>query len=288
MLLNGILDKKETVVSKIHDVCVVGLGACGMTASLYCVRGGYSVIGVEKLLLGGQLFEIESLENFPSFSGKGSELANRMEEQLTQYENFTLMYDEVTRVRKSFNGDYYEVELMLEEPILARGVIIANGTKPRELPILKGFDNVHYCALCDGSLYSNANLVVLGGGNSAYSEALYLRGLGNDVTVAYRGTNPRAEKCLMDRAFRKGIRTVLNFDTTDVIGEKPMLELLVSGESMLSCDGVFVAVGRETEDSFYNGLRIDDRVVVANDGDQVVTACAKGAEAGIRMMRILG
>lgn len=273
-------------MEKIYDIAIVGLGACGMTASLYCARGGFSVIGIERELEGGQLRLIECLENFPSYKGSGSDLAEMMVDQLADYPNYTVLYDEVTRVKKAICEDCYEIHTEFDDIIKARGVIIANGTKPRRIPMLEGFSNVHYCAMCDGSLYHGKNLVVIGGGNSAYSEAIYLKGLGNEVTILYRGDRPRAEKCLMDKAFNMGIRTVLGFQLNGTTGELKV-DSLLSVEQIVPCDGVFIAIGRETDNSFYGELSIDDRVVIANDGNQVVTACGKGAEAGMKMMEML-
>lgn len=276
-----------------YDVAIVGAGPAGMSAALYALRAGCSVIMLEKEWVGGQLCEITELHNYPGYDGSGAALADKMMDQISSFPKFELVYDEVLEVKKiqpEWIETGFELTLMCEQPVKALTVIFATGTSPRKLDEFSGCSNVHYCATCDGPLYQGKRLAVIGGGNTAYSDALYLRGLGNDVAILYRGETPRAEKCLQDQAFNAGIRTITCAPPRGKIEDGKIVELYYPAgdvEGILPVDAVFVAIGREPQSmDLYKNFYERRGIFLAAKGDQVVLACAEGAKAGIAASKL--
>lgn len=277
-----------------YDVAIVGAGPAGMTAALYALRAGCSVIILEKEWVGGQLCEITELHNYPGYDGAGTALADKMMDQISSFPKFELVYDEVLEVKKNQSEQMdngFELTLMCEQPAKALTVIFATGTAPRKLDEFSGCNNVHYCATCDGPLYQGKSLAVIGGGNTAYSDALYLKGLGNDVAILYRGETPKAEKCLQDQAFNAGIRTITYAPPRGRIEDSRIVELYYTVDNeigILPVDAVFVAVGREPQSmDLYKHFCERRGVFLAAKGDQVVLACAEGAKAGIEASKLV-
>lgn len=302
-------------MEKIYDIVVVGGGPAGMTAALYGLRNGKSVLTIEKSVFGGQIVNSPKVENIPGFvSISGDEYGDMLLKQI-QEQGGEAMFDEVMSVES--DGDIATIHLDLGEPVKARTVILATGTVHRTLG-LENEDrligkNIHFCAVCDGSFYEGKTVVMIGGGNSAFVESILLADivdrlillqdlphftadqksqgvlLSKNNVEAHVGTKILGYECDGDRLL--GVR-YLEGDT----------------EKFVRCDGVFLAVGLIPENDRFKDVLDTDKAgyFIANElgntrvrnifvaGDcrtkrlrQVATACADGANAAIMACSLL-
>lgn len=241
-----------------YDVIILGSGPAGLTAALYTARANKKTLVLGGDRLGGQTAGIAVLENYPGWAGSGLELAQFMQKQC---ETFGAVVEFVSAKNVSGNAqDGFVVVADNGTEYRARTVIIATGASPRKLEIEGAREfmgrGVSYCATCDGFFYSGKTVIVLGGGNSALNDALYLADLAKTVKIVYRkAAFTRAEAVLRERVeARDNIECLFNTDLAK-IAAKPDSEdgeLIVTttdGEEMV-VDGVFVAIGHEANTDY--------------------------------------
>lgn len=237
----------------IYDVIIIGAGPGGMTAALYAARSNLSVLLLEKGLPGGQMNNTSEIENYPGFDTiLGPELSMKM---LAGAEKFgvALQYDAVEKVEDQ--GTVKKVT-GLNDSYLGRTIIVATGAVHRTLDVAGEADysgmGVSYCAVCDGAFFRNKELLVVGGGDSAVEEALYLTQFAAKVTIVHRRDALRAQKILQDRAFA---HEKIFFEWDAVIEQIKGDDLKVTAAVLknpttgatkeLSADGVFIYVGMD-------------------------------------------
>ena len=292
---------------ELYDVVIVGGGPGGYSAALYCARSGYSVLVLEKLSPGGQMATTGQVDNYPGFDEgiDGWELAERMKKGADRF-GVETSFSEVTGVQ--LEGEIKTIETS-DGPVKARAVILATGASPRELGLpqekqLRG-RGVAYCATCDGMMYRNKTVVVVGGGNSAAADALYLAKVCKKVYLVHRRDELRASKIYLDPMKDSGVEFIWNSRVSDILHEKRVTGIEVedvhTGEKrVVECDGVFVAVGRVPDTGIFKGqVEMDGAGYLIADestrtnlpgvyavGDcrtkalrQIVTAAADGAVA---------
>ena len=241
-----------------YDVIILGSGPAGLTAALYTARANKKTLVLGGDRLGGQMAGIATLENYPGWAGSGLELAQFMQKQCETFGatvNFTSA--------KNVTGDAengFVVSCDDGREYRGRTVIVSTGASPRRLEVAGARElmgrGVSYCATCDGFFYSGRTVIVLGGGNSALNDALYLADLAKTVKIVYRkAAFTRAEAVLRERvAARDNIECLFNTDLAK-IAEKPDStdgELIVTttdGDELV-VDGVFVAIGHEANTDF--------------------------------------
>lgn len=241
-----------------YDVIILGSGPAGLTAALYTARANKKTLVLGGDRLGGQMAGIATLENYPGWAGSGLELAQFMQKQCETFGatvNFTSA--------KNVTGDAengFVVSCDDGREYRGRTVIVSTGASPRRLEVAGARElmgrGVSYCATCDGFFYSGRTVIVLGGGNSALNDALYLADLAKTVKIVYRKSAfTRAEAVLRERvAARDNIECLFNTDLAK-IAEKPDStdgELIVTttdGDELV-VDGVFVAIGHEANTDF--------------------------------------
>ena len=186
-----------------YDLAIVGGGLAGMTSGLYASRAGLKTVLLERLMTGGQIINAETIENFPGFPDgiSGADLAGLAQDQATRY-GLDLELDEVTALRQGVSGwtvETYDGELS------ARAVVVAGGSTLRRLGVPgeeeKHGAGVSYCATCDGNFFKGQDTVVVGGGDAAIDEGMYLSRIVNSLTVIHRRDELRATKVLQERAF---------------------------------------------------------------------------------------
>jgi thioredoxin reductase (NADPH) len=232
------------------DVVVIGSGPAGLTSAIYTIRGGLSTLIVEKGLTGGQIALTENIENYPGFESiSGRELATKM---LSQAKNQGAVF-ELSEVKNIIQKGNEKIVDLGEKKIIAKTVVLAVGSNPRKLnvPGEKEFDGkgVHYCALCDGFAYRNKVVAVLGGGDAAIKEALYLANTTKKVYVIHRRDELRAEKGHQEQAFaKKNIEFVWNSVVTEFVGTKFLEKLKIHNvktnkDSEIMVDGSFTYIG---------------------------------------------
>ncbi len=241
-----------------YDVIILGSGPAGLTAALYTARANKKTLVLGGDRLGGQTAGIAVLENYPGWAGSGLELAQFMKNQC---ETFGAQVEFVSAKSVSGNAnDGFVVAADNGTEYQGRTVIVATGASPRKLEIEGAREfmgrGVSYCATCDGFFYSGKTVIVLGGGNSALNDALYLADLAKTVKIVYRkGAFTRAEAVLRERVeVRENIECLFNTDLAK-IAAKPDSddgELIVTttdGDEMV-VDGVFVAIGHEANTDY--------------------------------------
>lgn len=241
-----------------YDVIILGSGPAGLTAALYAARANKKTIVLGGARLGGQMAGIATLENYPGFLGSGLELAEFMKKQA---ESFGATVNFVSA--KNISGDAksgFVVSGDDGKEYNGRSVIIATGASPRKLEIEGARElmgrGVSYCATCDGFFYSGKTVIVMGGGNSALNDALYLADLAKTVKIVYRKSEfTRAEAVLRERvAARENIECLFNTDLAK-IQEKPdstdgeLIVTTTNGEQLI-VDGLFVAIGHEANTDY--------------------------------------
>ena len=245
-------------MKRIYDMIVLGGGPGGYTAALYAARAGRSVLVLERLSPGGQMALTSEIDNYPGFPEgvDGFELGMKFQEQAHRFGAET-EYAEVRsldlradpKVLHTPDGDFY-----------ARTVVIATGAGPRKLGIeneerLTG-RGVHYCAHCDGRFYKDKTVAVIGGGNSAAADALYLSGICNKVYLVHRRDEFRGKPANVDKLKQKGnVEFVLSATPEKVLGESKVegLEIKQNDEmKTLDVSAVFVAVGQAAQGARLN------------------------------------
>ena len=189
---------------KIYDLIIVGAGPAGMTASIYASRANMSVLMLERKYPGGQMLSTEEIENYTGYEMvTGPELSEKMFEHSKKF-GTEFAFGNITKVGEK---DGLKYVVAGEKEYVAKSIIIATGSEHRNLdvPGEEQFSGkgVSYCAVCDGAFFRNKEVVVIGGGDSAVEEALYLSNLAAKVTIVHRRDELRAQKILQDRAFAK-------------------------------------------------------------------------------------
>lgn len=302
---------------KIFDLIILGGGPAGLNAALYAKRGGIDVAIVDTSSVGGQpvnYLEIENYLGFPTI--QGWELAEKFEQHIDKF-----------NIQKFQNEEIQNVDLIstiktvqtLKNKYLAKTIIIATGASPKKLGI-RGEDEyigkgVSYCAVCDGAFYKNKTVVVIGGGNAAVEEGIYLTKFAEKVYIMHRRDELRADKIIQERAFdNEKIEFIFDSVPLEIVGDSRKVNLIQyknvkTGEiKTLNVDGVFPYIGFSPNTEFFNAqlvqdefgfIRVDENmrtseVGVFAAGDvrrtplrQVITAVADGAIAGMSAVKYL-
>ncbi len=259
---------------KRYDAVVVGGGPAGITAALYLCRSGLSVAMTEMIAPGGQILKTESIENYPGFPKgiKGWELADTFSAHLDGY-----ALDRYTDAVLSIESREGNHTLAIgKERVEARAVIICSGSNPKPLGLadearLTG-RGVSYCALCDGNFFRDQTVAVVGGGNSALEEALYLSRIVKKLYLIHRRDAFRAAKIYQEKiSSASNIEILLDTVATRLEGEN-VLEALVlrnvksNEERRLPVDGLFVFVGYSPQNSFLpEELALDGQGFIVTD-----------------------
>ena len=287
-----------------YDIIVIGAGPAGMTAALYGMRAGFHILLLEKAFPGGQMVFSDRIENYPGFSViSGSELAQNMKNRLT---DITYKAAEVTSLDLS---EKIKTVHSKKEDFFAKNVVIASGAAPKKLRLVKEERltgrGVSYCATCDGALYRGKTATVIGGGNTALEDALYLANFCDHVNLVHRRKEFRGDQITAEKVIRHPkIQRYLEYVPQELIGTDRLEQVIcrhtVTGEMLpLVTDGLFVAIGYQPNISFLPsavltdeiGEIITDQNLMTNLEDvyaigdvrkkalrQIITACSDGAE----------
>jgi thioredoxin reductase (NADPH) len=255
-------------VTDIRDVIIIGSGPAGYTAAVYAARARLNPLVFEgSVTAGGALMNTTDVENFPGFPDGviGPDLMDGMRKQAERF-GAVLVADDVTAVDLKANP---KVVTVGNDTYLAKTVIIATGSRYKELAAdgekrLSGH-GVSWCATCDGFFFREQDIAVVGGGDSALEEAMFLTRFANSVTVIHRRDALRASKIMQDRAFTNPkIRFVWDSEVIEVLGEHKVTGLRLrntktGAESTLPVNGMFVAIGHDPRTELFAGqLAMDD------------------------------
>lgn len=296
-----------------YDLIILGAGPAGLTAGIYAARGGLNAVIVESKAVGGQAALTAEIENYPGFASvSGYELVSLMQAQCEAL-GVSFVFD--APVALALEGDVKRVDTAYSGTLEARAVILAMGALPRTLGIERESElmggGVSYCATCDGAFFRGKPVAVVGGGNTAVEDALYLEQFASEVYLIHRRDALRADAILADRVKNSGVHIVWDSVVTALDGDKKLqsvtLKNVKSGDtSSLAVNGLFVAVGQKPATEGLTGVELDGGYIVTDSemrtslpgvfaaGDvrkktlrQVVTAAADGAVAAESAIKFL-
>jgi len=298
-------------VSNIYDVIIIGGGPAGLTAGLYTSRARLKSLLIEKGFSGGQVMTIEWIENYPGFDEgiSGVELSQRMERQAKKF-GLEIIQGSVVEILP--REEMKKIVLEGGETYKAKAIILATGANPRSLKV-EGEEKyrgrgVSYCATCDGAFFKGKKIAVVGGGNSAVQEAIFLTKFAEIVYVVHRRDQLRATKILQERASANPKiqfiwdSLVEKIDGKETVNSLSLKNVKTGEASTLDVDGVFIYVGYNPNTEFLKGLlRLDEHNYILTDeelstsvpgifaaGDvrakplkQITTAVGDGATAAV-------
>jgi thioredoxin reductase (NADPH) len=267
----------ENTASEVRDVIIVGSGPAGYTAAVYTARANLKpLLLAGSVTAGGELMNTTDVENYPGFPDgiMGPDLMENFEKQAARF-GTEIQFEDVTEL--DLDGDVKTVTIGTGETFKARAIILSTGSAYRELGLpnekrLSGH-GVSWCATCDGFFFKDQDIAVIGGGDSAMEEALFLTKFAKSVTVVHRRDTLRASKIMADRALaHEKINFVWNTGVEDVSGQDKVtglrLKNLVDGaETELAVTGVFVAIGNDPRTDLVKGkLELTAEGTIAVDG----------------------
>ena len=316
-------DKEKDKEEKIYDAIIIGGGPAGLTAGIYLCRARINTLLIEKALPGGQAILTEIIENYPGFplGIAGPELMQKMEEQAVGF-GLKIEYGEVAEVKikegREDKEDKVKMVKINNQEYRTLTIILASGAEASKLEVpgeeeLRG-RGVSYCATCDAPFFKDQKIVVVGGGDTAIEEALYLTKFVREATLIHRRDRLRATKILQERVFsNKKINFAWDSVVTKILGKEKVEGVLIQNkktgkEKVISCQGVFVFVGNIPNSKFLNELiklgkkgyiLTDDNMMTSQEGiyacgdvrkkllRQVVTACGEGATAAFAAQKYI-
>lgn len=253
-----------------YDVVIIGGGIAGVTAAIYLKRANKSVVLLESSVIGGQIINASSVENYPGYNEiKGFELGNKFKEQLDNL-SIEVKYEAV----KQISGDDNNFTIVTNTySYNAKKVIIATGTISRKLDIPdedkylgKGLS---FCATCDGAFFKGKDVIVIGGGNAAIDDALYLSNMCNKVYLMHRRDAFRAEEMKVESLRNKSnVEFILNASIKDIHGSEFVenIDYQQNNEiKNLSVQGVFVCIGRVPSFNFDEGIELENGFIITNE-----------------------
>lgn len=292
-----------------YDVIIIGAGPAGLTAAIYLGRAGKKLLILEKNVYGGQIVNSKEVENYPAISKiSGFEFSNNLYNQAKNF-GAELKYETVVNLTKdkevTTNRGKYQ----------AKSIIIATGLSNRTLEI-DGVDSfigrgISYCATCDGNFFKDKVVAVVGGGNTALEDAIFLSNICKKVYIVHRRTTFRGEKILQDILNKKeNVEFILNSNVVKINGNELLESIIINTnneERELQIDGLFLAIGQIPNNSYIDIIDLDEKgYAIANEdcktnidgiyvaGDfrtkkvrQLVTAASDGATAAINAIEYI-
>jgi thioredoxin reductase (NADPH) len=297
----------------IYDVIIIGGGPAGLTAGIYVSRARMEALLIESYLIPGQALLVERVENYPGFPEGviGFELMYEFKRQAKKY-GLKVVDEAVENITKGGDSSSFTIWQVKTEKNIYRSlsVIVATGAQHKKLGVPgeeKFYQRgVSYCALCDGVLFKNKDVVVVGGGDSAAEEALFLAKLAKSVTLVHRRGKLRATPILQERLFScDKIKILFNTIVLEIMGKDKVEAVSIkdvssNSENIISCDGIFISIGLVPNTALVKGLvALDEENYIITDenmktsaegiyacGDcrrkplrQIITACSDGAIA---------
>lgn len=238
------------------DCVIVGCGIAGMTAAIYLKRANVNFCIIDYDAPGGTLNKVKTISNYPGFKEiSGPELAFRVFEQISSLD-ILIKYGKVLKIEDN-------IITTDKEEITAKKIIIATGRPPKHIKLLEDLDNVSYCALCDGSLYKNKNVALIGKSETAYNEAIYLSSLCNKVTIISEDE--------INFAPLKNYNNIVLKEKNNlklIEKEKNLVKKIITDKEVIDVDAVFVYNGYEPKTDFVKGINLKNGYIVVNKNMQ--------------------
>ena len=211
-----------------YDIVILGAGTAGMTAAIYASRAGYKVLLLEKEMYGGQIVNTEVVENYPGF------------QQISGFDYANNLYNQVKNLNVDF--EFQDVKSLDElKKYNPKTIILALGARHKKHEKIKDLKGVSYCATCDGPLYKDKTVAVIGGGNTALIDAIFLSKYAKKVYLIHRRDKFKAEQKYIESL--NNVEIILNTNVIDCIGNEKIEKLILDNNQEIEVDGVFVAIG---------------------------------------------
>jgi thioredoxin reductase (NADPH) len=258
-----------------YHTVIIGAGPAGLTAAIYLARDGYDVLVIEQSTIGGQAFITNRLDNFPGFPDgiTGADFAENVRRQAERFGVEILSPQKVQSIGTchpggTFDECQYKVVKTEAQEFTCSTVLVATGSNYRQLTV-PGSDallgiNIHYCATCDGFFYKNKKIFVIGGGNSAFEESLFLKEkFADHVTIIIRKEEPQASPVLQEKVKDKeGIDVWVNTEVVELVGEDSLEAVRIKNTNTGEVkeyhpDGIFVFIGLSPNTKFLKGVSLD-------------------------------
>jgi len=265
-------DQTAPIEPNVVDLVIIGAGPAGLTAGIYAARSGLKTVILEKKIAGGQAAITPVVENWPGFSSiGGKQLMDMISKQARDY----VPVIESEQVLEIKIGKYLEA-ITAKNWYVSKAIIIATGAEHRKL-MVPGEQRLYgrgmsYCPTCDGFFFKGKTVVVVGGGNTAMTDALYLKSLGASVTVLNRGEMFKGEQTLKDSMLKEKIPVIWNISVVEILGESTVTgvkvkDLKSNSEQVIQTEGVFVAIGEIPNNQLAVdiGLKVDEHGFVVAD-----------------------
>lgn len=288
------------------DTIIIGAGPAGMGAAVYSARSGLNTLLLDESVPGGLLNKISIVENYLGYkSVNGADLAVDMYNHV-KHENVSFKLEKVVSIKEE---DEYKIVTTTKGEYKTKGVIIAIGRKPRKSGIpneeMYAGKGISYCAICDAPLYKGKKIVVLGGGDSAFEEAIYLSNFASSVTIVVRN-KISASDALVSEVKEKNIEVIIGKEAIDFLGDETIKQVKFNDESTIDCDGVFIYYGYQADTAFMKDLNITDEKgyievdnsmrtkepfiyacgdIIKKDVYQIVTAASDGCIAALSLKK---
>lgn len=266
-----------TETTNVYDVIIIGAGPAGMTAAVYTSRANLTTLMLERGIPGGQMANTEEIENYPGFDHiLGPDLSTKMFEHAKKF-GAEYAYGDVKEI---IDGEEYKTIIAGSKEYKARAIIITTGAEYKKMGVPGenelGGRGVSYCAVCDGAFFKNKDLVVVGGGDSAVEEGVYLTRFANKVTIVHRRDELRAQKILQDRAFANEkidfiwshtVKEINDDNGKGKVGSVTLVSTKDESEYEFNADGVFIYIGMLplTKPFASLGILNDQGYIVTND-----------------------
>ncbi len=252
-----------------YDIIIVGAGPAGLTAAIYALRGNKKVLVLESKTYGGQIVNASKIENYPGIQEiSGFDYATALYNQVTSLGG-EIKFEEVTKIEKD------KSVITTSNTYQAKSVIIATGAENKRLGVPKEQEfvgkGVSYCATCDGNFYRNKTVAVVGGGNTALEDAIYLSNIAEKVYLIHRRDSFRGEDAYVEELKNKdNVEFILNSNVVGLNGENLLESIEVETEgkkNTLNVNGLFIAVGQKpNNDRFSNVVELDNGYIASTDG----------------------
>lgn len=291
------------------DCVIVGSGIAGMTSAIYLKRANKNILLIEKEVPGGLMNKTSSIENYPGYTNiDGPSLVMNIYNQINKLQ-IPILFDEVVDIQ---HDEKNRIILKKSDPIFTKNIIISTGRYPRKLNIeneeqLIGH-GISYCALCDGAFFKGEDVCVIGGGNSALEESLYLSNICHKVTIINRGDKLRADSIFQDKIKEKNNVEILYNSKITSINGTTQLESITVNQQTIPCKGLFVYIGLDPNIEFLKNLNLKEENgyiivdhnmqtniegiyacgdVIKKDVYQIITAASEGAIAATSVQKRL-
>ena len=276
------------------DLIIIGGGPAGLTAAMYAGRAKLNVLLLENEIVGGQVRNSYTIENYPGFKSiDGGDLADIFQEQARELGAIIDEFDSIQNIDISDDKKIIETESHIYEP---KAVIVATGASPKKLPIPQESEfsgrGIHYCAICDGAIYQGKKVAVVGGGNSALEESIFLTRFAEKVYLIRRYDYFKGEQALIDEVFNHPkIEVLLNEDLIEASGNGFLESVTIKNTKTqevrsLEINAVFGCIGTEPRTEFIkNHINLNDQGYIIADEDMQTNIKGVYAAGDVRQKR---